>query len=122
MSVTWGTRDGRAEWGGRLLVEWVPDLVRQVVALLEPEAVWLFGSVARGDDNGDSDIDLLIVLPRFDPAETMRLKQRVHRSVSVPVPFDVAFTDPERFAQRSRIAGTLERAALLEGRLVYERG
>jgi predicted nucleotidyltransferase len=122
MSVTWGTRDGRAEWDGRLLVEWVPDLVQEVVALLEPEAVWLFGSVARGDDDGDSDIDLLVVLSQFDAAETVALKQRVHRSVSVPVPFDVAFTDPERFAQRSGVAGTLERATLLEGRLVHERG
>ncbi len=109
-------------WAGRLLVEWVPHVVDQVVALLDPEAVWLFGSVARGDDDGDSDIDLLVVLPHFDVAATIELKRRVHSGVRVPVPFDVAFTDPRRFASRAQIAGTLERAAAREGRLVHERG
>lgn len=121
VSVTWAIRDGRAEWNGRLLAEWVAPLVDEIVALLDPEVVWLFGSVARGDDDGDSDIDLLVVLPAFDPADTIRLKRRVLGAVSVPVPFDVAFTDPARFAQRARMAGTLERAAIREGRTVYER-
>lgn len=109
-------------WNGRLLADWVGDLVDQVATLLDPDAIWLFGSVARGDDNEDSDVDLLVVLPSFDPAETVALKQRVKRGVSVPVPFDVAFTDPERFAERARVAGTLERAAFLEGRVVHGRG
>ena len=34
--------------GCRLLIEWVPDLVGQVVALLDPEAVWLFGLGGAG--------------------------------------------------------------------------
>jgi hypothetical protein len=31
---------GRAGRGGRLLAEWVPDLVGHVLALLDPEAVF----------------------------------------------------------------------------------
>jgi predicted nucleotidyltransferase len=108
-------------WNGRLLSDWVPDLVGEVVALLDPEAVWLYGSVARGDDNGDSDIDLLVVLQSLDPASIMELKRRVYDSVTTPVPFDVGFSDPGRFSQRARIPGTLERAAVREGHSVYER-
>jgi predicted nucleotidyltransferase len=108
-------------WNGRLLADWVPELVDEVVSLLDPDEVWLFGSVSRGDDDGDSDIDLLVVLPSFDPATTMDFKRRVHGSVTTPVPFDVAFTDSGRFAHRARIPGTLERAALREGRRVHER-
>ena len=122
MVATWTTDRGRALWSGRLLRDWVAPLVAQIVELVDPDAVWLLGSVARGDDDADSDIDLLIVLPEFDPADTVDLKRRVHRSVSVPVPFDVAFTDSERFTRRSRVAGTLERAAVREGRLAHERG
>jgi predicted nucleotidyltransferase len=36
------------------------------VALIDPETVRLSGSVGRGDDDGDIDIDLLVVLPSFD--------------------------------------------------------
>ena len=118
----WSSRDGRALWSGRLLNDWVAPLVEEVVDILDPHAVWLFGSVARGDDGADSDIDLLVVLSEFDPATTVALKRNVLQAVSVPAPFDVAFTDSRRFAERRRIAGTLERAAAQEGRVVYERG
>lgn len=121
MVVTWAAPGGRARWSGRLLAEWVTPLVEEIADVLDPDAIWLFGSVARGDDDGDSDIDLLVVLAGFDPADSVGLKRRVHGAVSVPVPFDVAFTDPGRFAQRARIAGTLERAVAREGRLVHER-
>ena len=84
-------------------------------------AVWLIGSVARGDDGPDSDIDLLVLLSSYSPADGTRLKGRVYDEVTVPVPFDVAFSDRQRFTHRSRVAGTLERAAVLGRRPVYER-
>jgi hypothetical protein len=72
----------------------VSELVDQVVALVDPDELWLFGSVVRGDDDGDSDIDLLVVLPSFDPPSTMDPERRVHGSITTPAPFDVAFTTP----------------------------
>lgn len=122
MATTWAVRDGRAEWNGRPLRGWVDDLVAEIVQQLDPVAVWLIGSVARGDDRGDSDVDLLVVLRSFSPTDALALKRRIHGKTQVPVPFDVSFTEPERFARRSAIAGTLERAAAREGRRVYERG
>jgi predicted nucleotidyltransferase len=121
MVAVWASRDGHALWSGRLLGDWVPPLVEQVVDILDPVAVWIFGSVARGDDGADSDIDLLVVLSEFDPATTMTLKRTVLGSVSVPAPFDISFTDSRRFEERRRIAGTLERAAAREGHVVYAR-
>jgi len=37
--------------------------VEGIVALVHPEAVFLFGSRARGDDDDASDWDLFVVLP-----------------------------------------------------------
>lgn len=122
MATTWAVRDGRAYWDGRPLRAWVDNLVAEIADELDPVAVWLLGSVARGDDDADSDIDLLVVLRSFSPSDALALKRRVHGGTKVPVPFDVAFTDPARFSRRAKIAGTLERAASREGRRVYERG
>jgi predicted nucleotidyltransferase len=108
-------------WEGRLLSDWVQPLVDQVVAAVGPDAAWLIGSVARGTDNEHSDIDLLAVLPSYDPADAIDLKIRVIDNVSLPVPFDISFSDPGRFRRQSQLHGTLERAAVREGRLVNER-
>ncbi len=119
--VTWEARQGRAVWAGRALSDWANDLVFGLVAAFDPLEVWLYGSVARGDDDVDSDIDLLLVLDCYDPATAVDLKQQASRSSTAPVPFDVAFTDMGRMRRRRRIAGTLERAAVNEGRRIYQR-
>jgi predicted nucleotidyltransferase len=120
-AVTWSVREGRAVWGGRLLREWVDDLVAEIVAEFDPVEVWLFGSVACGDDTGDSDIDLLIVLDVYSPDKAIELKMRASRTVTVPPPFDAVFTNVERMTSRSRIVGTMERAAATHGRRVFRR-
>jgi predicted nucleotidyltransferase len=120
-ALTWTVQDGRAVWAGRRLLDWLDDVVADLIAEFDPLEVWLFGSLARGDDNGDSDIDLLVVLDRYDPDDAISLKRRAGRCVTAPVPFDVAFSDPLRFNHRRRIAGSLERAAVTEGRLVHRR-
>ena len=39
------------------------NLVRQIVSLVNPLKIILFGSAAREEMNPDSDIDLLVVMP-----------------------------------------------------------
>ena len=109
-------------WAGKSLADWSGQLVEELVRIFEPVEVWLFGSVARGDDGPDSDLDLLVVLGSYDPAAATNLKQKAASQCLTPVPFDVAFTDEIRFHGRARIAGTLERAAATNGRLLYRRG
>ena len=77
--------------------------------------------MARGDDNGDSDLDLLFVLDDLDTSQSASMKALAARSSDVPAPFDVVFTDLQRLAARRSIAGTLERSAMRDGRRVYVR-
>jgi predicted nucleotidyltransferase len=58
--------DGKIRYGGRTLADWVPEVVADLARAADPLRVLLFGSVARGDDGPDSDIDLLVVLPAVD--------------------------------------------------------
>jgi predicted nucleotidyltransferase len=114
-------RDGRAFWDGQSLSEWAGKLAAELVTAFRPVEVWLFGSVARGEDDGDSDLDVLVVLDSYAPTDAVALKLKAIRSVTVPVPFDAAFTDSRRMASRRKVAGTLERAVSLDGQRLYRR-
>jgi predicted nucleotidyltransferase len=39
------------------------EIVRRLVDAYQPERIYLFGSWARGEQNADSDYDLLVVVP-----------------------------------------------------------
>jgi Polymerase beta, Nucleotidyltransferase len=118
---TWTVEAGKAVWDGRRLVDCLPDVVAELVRTFDPAEVWLYGSVARASDDGDSDLDLLVVLDEYDPTDAIELKTTALRAVTSPVPFDVTFTDPARFEDRSAVPGTVERAATLEGRRLHRR-
>ena len=59
--------DERSLWEGRTLRQWLPGAVQDVVRAAAPRRIVLFGSVARGDEGPDSDLDLLVVFDRIDP-------------------------------------------------------
>ncbi len=120
-TATWAIREGRALWNGHSLAYWAEALAKDLTVTFDPVEIWLFGSVARQDDDGDSDLDVLVVLDHYEPAHALELKQQAQRATAVPAPFDIAFTDGERMAARRHIAGTLERAVALEGRLLHRR-
>ena len=121
MSSTWAVEDGKAVWDGRRLDEWNDVIVADLVTEFDPAAVSLYGSVARGDDDGDSDIDLLVVLDTYEPRDAINLKTRAFKGSTSSAPFDVSFSDPDRYVGRSQIPGTVERATVLDGRCVYRR-
>ena len=97
MASTWTVEDGKAVWDGRRLADWLPDLTADIAGALDPVGIWVYGSVARGHDDGDSDIDVLVVLDRYDPSAAIELKVQAFRCSSIAAPFDVSFTDLERF-------------------------
>jgi uncharacterized protein len=59
----------------------IQAIVDRIVALTDPDLVYLFGSRARGDHEPDSDLDLLIVVP--DPVGDRRQRQNELRHVLV---------------------------------------
>jgi predicted nucleotidyltransferase len=71
--------------------DWLPTITDRIVRSFRPERIVLFGSCARGDTNSDSDVDLLVVL-------SVVANKR-----------------------RAAIVGTVLRAALQEGKILYER-
>lgn len=95
------------------------EVVRRLVAELRPERIYLFGSRARGDATGDSDYDLMILLPypvdQPYPLEVQAL--RALRDLHLAV--DTLVMSGDRFEWLSGAAASLPATIKREGRLLY---
>ena len=96
----------------------LPD---RVVAAMRPEAVYLFGSRARGEARPDSDYDLLVVVPDDSPKERRGLRTGCEIRRDPGVPADVVPCRRSVFERRRRQVGTLSHKAVREGRLIHGR-
>ena len=97
------------------------ELLDPVVAYFKPRRVILFGSHARGDATPDSDFDLLVVVDDDTAPERVTLRAGFEARRSYHGATDVIPVRESIFQRNARIAGTLSRAATLEGIVVYER-
>jgi|SRR5258708_24964706 predicted nucleotidyltransferase len=95
--------------------------IGRIVDTMQPEAIYLFGSHARGDAGADSDYDLLVIVPDDTP-NSMRLLEETARVPRDPgVPLDIVPCRRSAFERRRNDIGTLSYLATHEGRLVYGR-
>jgi len=108
--------DGKALYDGRSLVAWAARVADRIVECCDASRVILYGSVARGDDGPDSDIDLLVVMPiigrRHDAS--VRLLNELR---DLPVPIDITVVDPAHLHEEASVPGVV-RAAMREGRVL----
>jgi predicted nucleotidyltransferase len=111
--------DGK--WNGKTLREWAPAAVQDVVNAFDPAQVIVFGSVARGTESPDSDLDLLVVFDRVDRSEVIDLMGRVRRAIVAPVPCDVVVTDTRQLEEQGDVNGSPLYAPVHEGKVVYTR-
>lgn len=122
MSVlAYEVRDGKALYEGRTLADWVPDVVDVLVKACDPEQVILFGSVARGEDGPDSDIDLMVVLSALDYSRRHELAAALYGALGGAVPVQVFVTDRRECERRRDVIGSMHYWPLREGRVVYAR-
>ncbi|MEE8584170.1 MAG: nucleotidyltransferase domain-containing protein [Acidobacteriota bacterium] len=86
----------------------------------EVREVRLFGSLARGDQTGTSDADLLIVLePGSEPADPLELTRKYLRYFDLPIGVDLLIVSQEEIIRRrqagDRFFGRLLNESLLVG-------
>jgi predicted nucleotidyltransferase len=92
-----------------------------IVASVDPEKVYLFGSYAYGTPHKDSDYDFYVVLKDDSPIKPLAAMDVIYRSISrtLMTPIDVCANYKNRFDERS-IFPTLERKIVREGLLLYD--
>ncbi len=95
-------------------------IVNRLLSRFDPDKIILFGSQARETAQKDSDIDLLVVLPKVDSRRGKQVEMRVALH-DLKVPLDVVVVTPDQLDRERSVPGTLVRAALLEGRVLYAR-
>lgn len=104
----------------RLAPDVLQVVVNRIVAELQPEAIYLYGSHAYGTLHHDSDIDLLVVVP----ASSLPSHQRavaVYRALrGLALPVEAKVVTRQEFEQRSRWLSSIERVVHDKGRIVYE--
>ncbi|NNN04502.1 MAG: nucleotidyltransferase domain-containing protein [Elusimicrobia bacterium] len=99
----------------------IREMVDRIVSGFSPEQVILFGSYARGEADKDSDVDLLVVLPKIEGSRRQKcvdIRVALH---AMGLAKDIVIRTHEELEREKNIPGTIGRAVGKEGRILYER-
>src|ERR1022692_3987582 len=100
--------------------ETISEVTQRLVKNYDPERVYLFGSVARGQTNRDSDLDFCVVLPD-DAAEiaSRPVNRGALRGLGTAVDV-VLWTSTDFDARATHVAASLPATVTREGKLLYD--
>lgn len=95
-------------------------IVQKIAEYCKPEKIILFGSIARGEEKKDSDIDLLII-KNSDKKRPFRVKEvfEALRGMNRRSPLDPIVYTPEEVNKRLSLGDYFIKKVLKEGRVVY---
>jgi len=94
-------------------------MVERMCQVGHPEKIVLFGSMARGEQHADSDVDLLVIeqtkLPRYKRASLYR---RAIRGMCIAK--DIVVYSPKEVAEWEIVPNAFITTILREGQVLYE--
>ncbi len=94
-------------------------MVRRIVARLQPERIYLFGSRARGEAGPDSDYDLLVVV-RDSSLPGYKRDQIAFRALTgLGVAKDVIVLTRDEFERKSTVVCSMAATVVRDGELLY---
>lgn len=99
--------------------EEIRNIVEQLIRLYKPEKIYLFGSLAAGKADRDSDIDFLIVKKNVPELGVDRIRQ-LDELIKYKIATDFIVYKPEEFETRLNLDDPFIKNILREGKLLYE--
>jgi uncharacterized protein len=97
------------------------QIVEQIVKVLDPEKIILFGSHARERANNDSDVDIAIIA-QVDEPRRRHLSQIRAGLDYVPVGLDLVIFTPHEWERYGQVKGSFQSEIRETGVLLHERG
>ena len=91
----------------------------RLIFALKPEAIWLFGSRARGTHRNDSDFDILAVLPDGLPPAAYDPARAAEALAGSGLGCDIVLCSRAEFEAGSQAQDSLAATVLREGRPLY---
>jgi uncharacterized protein len=95
-------------------------MVERIREAVDPDRIVLFGSRGRGEENPDSDFDILIVAPSKEPR--WRRAVPVYQLLAgLGVPKDILWWTPREISEWRNVKSHFINRVLGEGKVLYER-
>lgn len=101
--------------------EALQGLVARLVSALDPQAIWLFGSRARGDHRADSDFDLLVVAPEGGGFGSDDYVKALRPTFDTGLDCEVVPCSKQDFDEAKELNTTLVAQVIRHGRLLHAR-
>jgi len=96
----------------------IRKLSDNIIQLVHPFRIILFGSAARGESNSRSDIDLLVVMP--EDTHRRHTAQFLYRKLKgIGIPFDLIIATPSDLEKYKNNHGLIYKTVLEEGKEIY---
>jgi predicted nucleotidyltransferase len=93
--------------------------IERLKAEFQPEQIYLFGSHAWGTPHEDSDVDLMVIVPK-SAERAIRRMQRAHRCLrGLRMSKDVFVQTREEFDRYKDLRASLQHQILERGRKLY---
>jgi predicted nucleotidyltransferase len=96
-------------------------IVAQLRQGLNPDAIYLFGSHARGDAGAGSDLDFLVVVRESDKPRSKRARDARKVVTDRSVAKDILVMTQDEWKRGLQVVASLPATVVREGKLLYER-
>ena len=96
------------------------EAIQRLVAALQPERIYLYGSHAYGQPHGDSDVDLLIVVNQSSLPPHKKTIQAYHALRGLFLPVEIKVVTQDEFQRRAQWLSSIERVVATKGQVLYE--
>lgn len=102
-----------------LLPDAARAIARRLGQALRPDAIYLFGSHARGDAGTDSDLDFLVVVPESPHSRYTRSVEARRLVGDISAPKDIVVLTRQEWEAEQRVVCSLASTVLREGILLH---
>src|SRR5262245_23544441 len=91
---------------------------RAIAQRFRPDKIILFGSYAYGNPNEDSDVDLLVIKPTWNPISQA---VQIRWAFAPPFPMDLIVRTPEKMKRRLEEGDSFLTDIVSKGKVLYEK-